>query len=180
MSHKLTRREHIEEWFVRYSDDIYKFLVYYTRNRDVEDLVQEVFMKAIRGYEKYEGRAQPKTWLFSIARNTAIDHERKKRYLSWLPDTWLKQIKSPDGTPEEIVGKQEENQLLYAAVQRLKPSYREVVILRGIKGLSPSETAEILQWSESKVNTTLHRALKTLQRRLGKETDVDGVINRVI
>ena len=61
----------------------------------------------------------------------------------------------------------ENNRLLYQAIQSLKANYRDVIILRGIKELSVSETASILNWNENKVRTTYHRALKSLQKYIG-------------
>ncbi|MEK3990370.1 sigma factor-like helix-turn-helix DNA-binding protein [Robertmurraya sp. FSL R5-0851] len=58
----------------------------------------------------------------------------------------------------------ENNRLLYQAIQSLKANYRDVIILRGIKELSVSETASILHWNENKVRITYHRALKALQK----------------
>ncbi|MED1725403.1 RNA polymerase sigma factor [Brevibacillus parabrevis] len=156
----------IEQWFLRYSDDIYKFLVYYTGNKDVEDLVQDVFLKALRSLESFEGRSQPKTWLLTIARHTAIDFARKNRLRNWLPDKWLAGVQSEEKTPEEILHLHAEQQALYQAVRKMKSAYREVLILRGIKGLSPKETAEILDWSENKVNVTMHRAMKAVKEHL--------------
>jgi RNA polymerase sigma-70 factor (ECF subfamily) len=169
VAEKVDRKEQIEQWFLRYSHDIYKFLVYYTGNRDVEDLVQEVFIKAIKALGTFEGRAQPKTWLLAIARNTAIDYERKKRFRSWLPESLLRNVKTEERTPEEMLDLNEEKKELYEALQQLKQSYREVLILRGIKGLSPIEAAMVLNWSESKVNVTFHRALKALQSSLARQ-----------
>ncbi|MGG1660933.1 RNA polymerase sigma factor [Brevibacillus sp. NRS-1366] len=165
----MDKNDIIEQWFLRYSDDIYKFLVYYTGNKDVDDLVQDVFLKALRSLDSFEGRSQPKTWLLTIARHTAIDHGRKKRLRSWLPDKWLTHLQSEEKTPEEILHLHEEQQSLYQAMQHVKPAYREVLILRGIKGLSPKETAEILHWSENKVNVTLHRAMKAVREKLEEE-----------
>lgn len=168
----MDKNDLIEQWFLRYGDDIYKFLVYYTGSRDVDDLVQDVFLKALGSVESFQGRSQPKTWLLTIARHTAIDHARKKRLRSWLPNMWLSQLTSDEKTPEEQLDLQEEQQALYRAIQQVKPAYREVLILRGIKGLSAKETAEILQWSENKVNVTLHRAMKAVRDKLelaGKE-----------
>ncbi|RNB54864.1 RNA polymerase sigma factor [Brevibacillus gelatini] len=159
----------IEQWFLRYSDDIYKFLVYYTGNKDVEDLVQDVFLKALRSLETFESRSQPKTWLLTIARHTAIDFARKQRFRNWLPDKWLAGVQSEEKTPEEILHLHAEQQALYHALRQMKPAYREVLILRGIKGLSSRETAEILEWSESKVNVTLHRAMKAVKEQLMQE-----------
>lgn len=85
---------------------------------------------------------------------------------------WLSHLASDEKTPAEQLDLQEEQQALYRAIQQIKPAYREVLILRGIKGLSAKETAEILQWSENKVNVTLHRAMKAVRDKLelaGKE-----------
>ncbi|MFS0558372.1 RNA polymerase sigma factor [Brevibacillus sp. 179-C9.3 HS] len=159
----------VEQWFLRYGDDIYKFLIYYTGNRDVDDLVQDVFLKALRSMESFEGRSQPKTWLLTIARNTAIDHRRKQRLRNWLPDKWLAHVEADEKTPEEILYLHEEQQALYHAIREVKTAYREVLILRGLKGLSPKETAEILHWSENKVNVTFHRAMKAVREILERE-----------
>ncbi len=59
----------ISQWFYDYNHDIYHFLLYYVGSGDIEDLVQEVFIRAIRGLDSYRGASNPKTWLLSIARN---------------------------------------------------------------------------------------------------------------
>ena len=63
----------------------------------------------------------------------------------------------------------EQTQSLYKAIKDLKLSYREIIILRKIKGYPISETAEILGWTEAKVKTTLHRALLVLKDKLNQE-----------
>lgn len=70
--------ELISDWFDAYADDIYRFLVYYTATSDVEDLLQDVFIRAIDRYDSFRAESSPKTWLISIARNLAIDEERKR------------------------------------------------------------------------------------------------------
>jgi RNA polymerase sigma-70 factor, ECF subfamily len=152
----------IEQWFVAYSNDIYRFLVYYTGRTDIDDLVQETFIRALKAIPKTEV-VHPKTWLMAIARNVAIDEKRKTKLISWLPDIFLQHLVSRDKTPEESLELSENKRILYAIINRLKPSYRDVLILRGIKGLSSRETAEVLGWSEAKVNITLHRAMKAVQ-----------------
>jgi RNA polymerase sigma-70 factor, ECF subfamily len=156
----------IEKWFVEYSDDVYNFLVYYTGSHEVEDLVQDVFIKAIKGFSSFKGMSAPKTWLFTIARNTAIDYHRKKHKTTSLTYEALIESPAEENTPYEKVQLDEEFRNLYFAMNKLKQSYRDVLLLRGIKELSPSEAAEILNWSESKVNVTLHRAIKSLKKQL--------------
>ncbi|MBS4198116.1 RNA polymerase sigma factor [Bacillus sp. FJAT-49732] len=156
----------ISEWFHLYSNDVYNYLVYYTGSTDVEDLVQEVFIKVIMGLKSYKGQSSPKTWIISIARNVAIDDARKrnkKRNLSFD-----EQLISIDGdSPEKFFLQNEEKQALYNAIQMLKSNYREVILLRGIKDMTVSETAEILNWKEEKVRSTYSRALKSLRKLQG-------------
>jgi RNA polymerase sigma-70 factor (ECF subfamily) len=83
----------IEKWFLEYGSDVNHFLVYYLGQNNVEDLVQDVFIKALKGLPNFEGRAGPKTWLFAIARNVAIDFERKKKISSLLSIHLMKEWK---------------------------------------------------------------------------------------
>ena len=152
----------IEQWFLTYKNDVYRFLVYYTGRTDIDDLVQETFIRALKAIQQTE-IVNPRTWLFAIARNVAIDEKRKRKLISWLPDIFLQHLVSHDKTPEESLELSENKRLLYDIILQLKRSYRDVLILRGIKGLSSKETAQVLGWSEAKVNTTLHRAIKAVQ-----------------
>lgn len=168
----------IEQWFLAYSNDIYRFLVYYTGRTDIDDLVQETFIRALKAVRQTE-IANPKTWLFAIARNVAIDERRKTKLASWLPEIFLQHLASGDKTPEESLELSEDKRMLYDAINRLKRSYRDVLILRGIKGLSCRETAEVLGWSEAKVTLTLHRAMKAVQNKMNStisEAIQDAVI----
>lgn len=157
----------ISEWFYLYNKDIYHFLVYYIGSSDVEDLVQEVFIRAIKGFDTYEEKSSPKTWLFSIARHVGIDEIRKRNRFRVKQMIRFWDDQTDKATPEEILQLNENNRLLYQAVQSLKANYRDVIILRGIKELSVSETASILNWTENKVRITYHRALKILQKSEG-------------
>lgn len=157
----------ISEWFYLYNKDIYHYLVYFIGSNDVEDLVQEVFIRAIKGFDTYQKKSSPKTWLFSIARHVAIDEVRKRKRLNMKQMISFWDEQTDKETPDKILQLNENNRLLYQAIQSLKANYRDVVIFRGIKELSVSETASILNWNENKVRITYHRALKTLQKSKG-------------
>jgi RNA polymerase sigma factor (sigma-70 family) len=159
-------RQKISEWFYQYNKDIYHFLVYYTGSNDIEDLVQEVFIRAIKGLDSYREQSHPKTWLFGIARHVAIDEIRKKKRSKIKEALLKKEYESKkEKSPESILHFNEHNKILYRAIHSLKRNYRDVIILRGIKDLTVSETATILNWNENKVRITYHRALKALQKR---------------
>lgn len=159
-------REIISNWFYLYSQDVFNFLVYYSGTLDVEDLVQEVFIKAAKGMSTYRNHATPKTWLFIIARNLAIDKARQKETkfsrtsVAFHEETLDQHI---GFSPDQILIDHEEKQELYRRINQQKKKYRDVLILRGIQGLSVSETAQILGCKETAVRTNYHRAIKALQ-----------------
>jgi RNA polymerase sigma-70 factor (ECF subfamily) len=164
---QLMSSDKISEWFYLYNKEVYHFLVYYIGSSDVEDLVQEVFIRAIKGFNTYQKKSSPNTWLFSIARHVGIDELRKRKRLRIKQSILFWEDQTDKETPEKILQLNENKKLLYQAIQSLKTNYREVIILRGIKELSVSETASILNWNENKVRITYHRALKTLQKSKG-------------
>ncbi|KAB2336223.1 RNA polymerase sigma factor [Cytobacillus depressus] len=162
----------IIDWFHEYSNDILNFLIYYTGRTDVEDMVQETFIRALRRLNTFNELSNPKTWLFSIARNIAIDEMRKQKKekdKQQKLSNFYEQ--SHIESPEEIYRLNETNKEIYLVIQTLKQNYRDVLILKGIKELSVKETAAILHWSENKVNVTYHRALKALEKKLGGFTN---------
>lgn len=166
----MSKSKIISEWFQTYSHDIYNFLVYYTNKVDVEDMVQDVFIKAINGMDTYRNDSSPKTWLFSIARNLAIDEARKRKTKGRKIVELMNEKKNDlhyNETPESIYQRNEMKKEIYLSINSLKRNYRDVVVLRGIQELSVMETAEVLNWSTDKVRTTYYRALNSLRKKGG-------------
>lgn len=133
-----------------------------------EDLTHDTFIKAYKNHHTFQHKAQPKTWLFSIAHNLTIDYIRKQKPLRILQEIFTAK-KTSVPSPDDIVEIRESSIQLYRALSKLKSSYREVIILRKIKEFSIRETSEILNWSEGKVKTTLYRAIPALEKELLKE-----------
>ncbi|WP_096155070.1 RNA polymerase sigma factor [Bacillus sp. FJAT-45066] len=168
----MSNEQQISDWFQEYSDDIYQFLLYRLSSTDVEDHVQEVFIKAFRGIKRFKGDSSPKTWLYSIARNVAIDELRKKKREKWkymilFESKSNEKQSSTDLTPEKHYFLSEEHKEVIAAIHTLNDAYQEVLIMRGVKELSVEETAEVLGWSAAKVRSTHFRAKQALLVRLG-------------
>lgn len=68
----------IKHWVELYSDSMYSWAFYKTSNKEVsEDLVQDTFMVAVQTFNKFEGKSDPKTWLFAILNHKIYDHYRK-------------------------------------------------------------------------------------------------------
>ncbi|GEN56708.1 ECF RNA polymerase sigma factor SigX [Halolactibacillus alkaliphilus] len=157
-----------------YHQDVYQYIFYLVKNHQAaEDLIQETYIKVLKSHQHFRGESSEKTWLFSIARHTVMDFFRKQQREKnkWFglfnkEDDWLT-VQSTAPLPEEILVLSEEQQLLYAQLDKLTLDQKNVIILRFIQAMSIHDTARILEWTESKVKTTQHRAIKKLQQLMG-------------
>src|SRR5947208_825783 len=146
---------------------------------EAEDMVQETYLRAWRGYDGFEGRSSLRTWLYRIATTTclrALERAAKRPTPSGLGQApaqsfddpvgdaldlpWLQP--APDrllGDPAEIaVGRDNVRLAFVAALQHLPPKQRAVLILRDVLAWSADEAAELLETSRAAVNSALQRA----------------------
>ncbi|MDQ0484195.1 RNA polymerase sigma factor SigX [Guptibacillus hwajinpoensis] len=162
--------------YEHYHTNLFQFIFYMVKNRAVaEELVQEVYIKVLRSYQNYEERSNEKTWLLAIARNVAIDYLRthNRRTSRWLSKFDFNKQQTEDNAPlpDEILVQKEEVQRVYTCLRGCTLDQQQVLILRYIQELSVNETAEILNWSISKVKTTQHRAIKALRELVDDQTN---------
>ncbi|WP_391203830.1 RNA polymerase sigma factor [Psychrobacillus sp. L4] len=166
-------RNLIEEWFEQYERDITSFLMYYTGSLDVEDLVQETFLRALKKLSRFNENAHPKTWLISIARNMVIDHYRRNRVWNKMRHLFFYEQNISFDTEQRILLNQE-NAILYKAINRLPSNNKEVIILRGILEMPSKEVSSIMKSNENNINVLYHRSLKKLKTMLEQEGDEYG------
>ena len=170
----MTNKLEIEVLCQDYYLDIYHFSLYFSNNKqDAEDITQETFLKAINGLSLLKDSDRAKYWLLSIARNTAIDHMRKKKLKSWLPDLMEKANKEQENPTVDQILLREKWEEVQLALLKIKPHYRSLLILRGIQELSIKETAEVLGCTELKVRVDFHRAVKVLKKEMNL---IEGVV----
>nr|WP_309101105.1 sigma-70 family RNA polymerase sigma factor [Fredinandcohnia onubensis] len=156
-----------EELYDLFFLDVYKFLISFTGNlNDAEDLTHEVFIKVLKSASKFNNQCTLKTWILSIAKHTAIDFHRRKKFTSLFNDNFFNSIRSNEKTPEDFVEINEQRRMLKDVLNSLKPQHRAIVILRGINDLSIKETAQVLGFSESKVKVEYHRAIKLIKEKV--------------
>jgi len=171
-----------EELLNRYYRPIFRYLLRSLRNREAaEDLLQDVFMRVIRGAKGYRQRAKFSTWLYTIARNTMIDATRKRRFRNHQSldqpigndtDTGrmnrvdLVKDEHPHGKGDRSLADKQFTESLQEALNRLNPEQREVFLLREFQNLSFSEISELVKAPENTVKSRMRYALEFLREAL--------------
>ncbi len=148
---------------------------------EAEDAVQETMIRAWRAYDRFEGRAALRSWLYRIATNVCLDmlngRERRARPMDLGPagEPLFENLRTPDvpwlqpvpdamvSDPAELAISHESIKLAFvAALQQLPPRQRAVLILCEVLRWQASEVAELLETSVASVNSALQRARATL------------------
>lgn len=135
---------------------------------DVDDTVQEVFVRFHSALGSFRGQSSIKTFLTRIAINRSLDviRSRKRRmFVSWDSEE-TETIASDLPSPEMAAIHTDERARLRRAINTLSPRHKAVVVLRLIDGLSTSETADILQVPYGTVLSRLKRALGRLKETI--------------
>jgi RNA polymerase sigma-70 factor (ECF subfamily) len=155
--------------YVRYADDVCGFVRSIVRDHhEAEDITQNVFAKLITAIHRYEPRDVPfAAWILRVARNAALDHLRARRQIPF------EEIRTTDEGHEQVGF--DRSQSLREALHRLPQDQREVLVLRHVAGLSPSEIARRLGKTESSVHGLHHRGRGALQAAL-RELEAAPVI----
>ena len=158
---------------------LYSAALRMTRNpSDAEDLVQETYLRAYRGFGGFQEGTNLKAWLYRILTNTYINQYRAKKRrpdeteLDEVEDLYL--YRRIGGLEAAMAGRSAEDELLdrftdaevKAAIEALPDNFRLAVLLADVEGFSYKEIAEILDIPIGTVMSRLHRGRKALQRRL--------------
>jgi RNA polymerase sigma factor (sigma-70 family) len=148
-----------------YADNVYRFIVKNLRHEeDARDVVQTAFEKLWRNREDVDGN-KSKSYLFTVAYNSMIDHLRK-----------IKRIQLKDDFKEDsrIYHKESNNlkAILEVALGKLSETQRSLVMLKDYEGYSYEEIGKIMNLSESQVKVYLHRARLQLKEYIVKVENV--------
>ena len=153
---------------------------------EAEDHVQEVFLRAWRSRERFQGGSSPRTWLYRIATNACLDTLRRNARravpapstapagsgpsiaaMPWMqpyPDSLLDELAAGQPGPEAVAVSRETISLAFlATLQLLPPRQRAVLILRDVVSWPAAAVAELLEISVPAVNSALQRARTTLR-----------------
>jgi len=135
---------------------------------DSDDIVQEVFLAALRNISKFKGHSSYWTWLARITVNACRQHWRRqavRKRLKWLFTRDSSQVQPA----QDYFSQRESHERLVHVVQALPGRLREVVVLRYLQEMPLAEVAQALGISNNAVSIRLHRALLRLKETLGED-----------
>ncbi len=166
------RNQAFEAAFASYADELFRHAYFRISDRDrAVDLVQETYLRAYE-FAKDDDIRDMRAFLYQTLRHLIIDEYRKKKAVS------LDAMMEEEGTYVEAYLPKDETNTLEAAMERLDaaaaveklrelpPHYAEVLTLRYVDGLAPSEIADRIKVSQNLVSVRIHRALKAMQTLL--------------
>lgn len=156
-----------QELMHRYQQVVWRVCYSFTRNpQDAEDLTQEVFFKAYRSLEGFEGRSSFKTWVYRIAINTSQNEIRRRSRRPQEADKAVDDMAEylPSSVSVEAEWqKRHQNELLAQAIASLRPEEVEVLHLKDLEQRPYAEIAEMLDISVSAAKMRVQRARLALQ-----------------
>jgi len=151
-------------------DALYNFARWLAQNpNDAEDLVQETYLKALRGFTSFQSGSNFRAWMFQILRNTFLSSRSK---LEWrMTDAMDSEEDGPElavdtKTPETILLNRSNSHLVQCAIEDLPVHYREALLLCEVEEMSYQEIAEVLSIPIGTVMSRLARARKAVRESL--------------
>ncbi len=180
-----------EDDVMPFAPQLYSAALRMTRNpTDAEDVLQETFLKAFRGYHTFKAGTNLKAWLYRILTNTFINRYRKQSRrpseveLGELEDLYLFRRLGDSGPGGASRSAEEEaldrfvDEDIKAAVESLPENFRLPVLLADVEGFSYKEIAEIMDVPIGTVMSRLHRGRKALQRALWRFAEERGAAEK--
>ncbi len=155
-------------------DQLYNFAHWLTGDRsDAEDLVQETYAKALKGFRSFQEGTNLRAWMYKILRNTFLTSRAGLQQQNTMPlddETEAGELAAHQVTPEHLLLQLENSQALHDALAALPVAYREMILLCDVEELTYKETAQVLAVPIGTVMSRLSRARKMLRAMLVTKT----------
>jgi RNA polymerase sigma factor (sigma-70 family) len=162
------KRARFEQAVLPHLDAAYNLARWLTRNEhDAQDVVQEAYLRACQFFGGFHG-ADARAWLLAIVRNTCytwLKHNRPSESAMPLDEEKHSEA-DPAASPEGVLLRRENVQMLRQALEKLPPEFREVIVLRELEGLSYKDIAGIAGVPLGTVMSRLARGRKRLEQEL--------------
>ena len=147
-----------QRFFEEHRAAVWRFCVATVGRTEAEDVFQETFLAALRGYDRRRAGASGSAWVMSIAHHKAMDHHRGTARRA-VPVEAVPEAAVRDPEPDDADGP-------WTRVRTLPPKQRAAVTLRVAGGLSHAEVARALGCSEDAARRSAHEGLKRLRQEL--------------
>lgn len=170
-------RAFFEQLAIPLFDQLYNHACWLTGDRsDAEDLVQESYAKALKGFGSFAEGTNLRAWMFRILRNAFLNSRTglAAQKTSFFED---EEIKAEDAvadqvTPEMLLLRSESREAIFAALEALPVGHREIILLCDVDEMSYREIAQVLDVPVGTVMSRLSRARAGLRRVLGAKEEV--------
>jgi RNA polymerase sigma-70 factor (ECF subfamily) len=164
-------------------DQLYNFARWLTQNREeAEDLVQETYAKALKGFSSFQLGTNFRAWMYRILRNTFLTSRTGLRAASTVSldsEEDGPELAVENETPETILMRSSNSQLVQSAIDDLPVHYRETLLLCDVEEMSYREIAETLSIPIGTVMSRLSRARHTLRDHLGRKQQMNETVIEV-
>src|SRR5215469_2694575 len=155
-----------EELSMPLFDQLYNFAHWLTQDRsEAEDLVQETYAKALRGFSGFQPGTNFRAWIFRILRNTFLT-SRTGLKVTGQGDEELEALASVDPSPEAILIGKADRSIVRQELQELSVPFREILLLCEVEEMAYEEIAQVLAIPVGTVMSRLHRARRALRALL--------------
>jgi RNA polymerase sigma-70 factor, ECF subfamily len=152
-------RDHFGRLYDRYAPMVHGILLARVPRDDVEDLLQEIFLQALKKLHTLRDQKAFGPWVAMIARNRAMDFHRHARETVDIKEDMAKAAENRMSEAREMLG----------IIRSLPEAYRETLVLRFVEGMTGPEISERTGLTPASVRVNLHRGMKILRQRLGLE-----------
>ncbi|MHC4499386.1 MAG: RNA polymerase sigma factor [Planctomycetota bacterium] len=159
-----TFKTEVEELWTNAAGKVRAYVVCVCGSRtDAEDILQDCYLRAVRGWSRFDGRGSRQAWLFGIAKKACADWYRQKNRRASVVS-----VESPDEFGDNSLERRDTDQieLIWEAIEDLDAEQREVVHLRFAAELSYAEIAQTLAIPVGTVRSRLHRGLKAVREQI--------------
>ena len=173
-----------EVLLTRHRRAVYNFILRFVGDRETaEDLLQEAFMRVIKGAEAYKRQAKFTTWLYTIARNLCVDQTRRRKHRKHASldapmdataesGTLLDVIPSGDMASDRISANKQLHATMQRAIAGLSEDQREVFLMREFLDMPFKQIADVVGVPENTVKSRMRYALERLRLELDEYKDV--------
>jgi RNA polymerase sigma-70 factor (ECF subfamily) len=153
-----------EELALPLFDQLYNFAHWLTQDRaEAEDLVQETYTKALRGFSSFQAGTNFRAWMYRILRNSFLSSRTGLKATVVLDDEAAESLPAETATPETLLIEQANREMVQQALENLPVPFREILLLCEVEEMSYQEIAETLAIPIGTVMSRLSRARKALR-----------------